>query len=408
LGPDEPVVADVWEKNYKFTKTAEKGGLAVSRNVIEGKIQNAALLGVMPPGRKLQQFLENDRKVLRFYAYWDDDTLYGARIYINCHYYLADNTFEANEAHCRNSGRDNYPVFYKRGPLNKENRINAYPGMLEPDPVPYLPEDFRVGGCFHIWGRKFVIYNCDDFTQEFYKGYMGIDQKANVVDVSDVPLKHLVLPPPPHCGVGKEEDSLINCQMIRPVQPKRDLQKMMILGGEVLRFEAKLVNGQPEDECRTFIIGYYPADDELAVWELQQRNSGFTGGRFCEKGRYTNPDTLKRFRLADLPVGRTVMIKSHPLLIIRADERCLQYCENNPDQFPWADLGRVAQKLAPLKDVPELQDEAGVDPDILKYLAPNMGIDLIDHEIITLLRSCGTDAGEGTPKISWQNVVACM
>ena len=37
-------------------------------------------------------------------------TRYGARIYFIIHYFLADNTVEINEAHCRNSGRDAYPV----------------------------------------------------------------------------------------------------------------------------------------------------------------------------------------------------------------------------------------------------------------------------------------------------------
>lgn len=35
---------------------------------------------------------------------------YGARIYFIIHYFLADNSVEINEAHCRNSGRDSYPV----------------------------------------------------------------------------------------------------------------------------------------------------------------------------------------------------------------------------------------------------------------------------------------------------------
>ena len=37
-------------------------------------------------------------KVLRFRGYWDDHTLYGARVYFVVHYYLKDNTVEINEA----------------------------------------------------------------------------------------------------------------------------------------------------------------------------------------------------------------------------------------------------------------------------------------------------------------------
>jgi len=408
LGPDEPVVEDQWEKNYKFTKTAEKGGLAVSRNCVEAKQLNAFTLGIPPAGRKFQQFLENDRKVLRYYAFWDDVTLYGVRVYAKCHFFLSDNTFEVNEAHCRNSGRDNYPNFFKRAPLLKENRVNAYPGMLEPDPVPYTPEDLLVGSSFEVWGRKFVIYDCDDFTRDFYKDYLDIDQRENTLDVETPAIRHVKLPPPPHCGPGREEDSLINVLAIRPTAPKKDLGKMMQLTGEILRFEAKMVTGQPEDECRRLVIMYYPADDEVMVSEIQQRNSGFTGGRFAAKLRRKNPDTGEYFKLTDLAVGKYVTIKSHPLVIIRADEHCLQYCEANPDLFPYSDPVLVARKLEPLRDEPQLQEPGGVDPDLVKYLCMQAGIELIDHEIITLIRFFGLDEQVGVPKIAWEKVASVM
>jgi len=408
LGPDEAVVEDQWEKNYKFSKTAEKGGLAVSRNVVEAKFQNAYALGIPPPGRKFLQFLENDRKVLRFYAFWDDPSLYGARTYFKCHFFLADNTFEVNECHTRNSGRDDYPNFFKRAPLMKANSVKCYPGMLEPDPVPYTPEDLIVGTSFSVWGRVCWIYDCDDFTQNFYKEYLEIDQKANVINVETPPLKHTALAPPPHIGPGTTEDSLINVQMIRPKPPKQDLERMMKLTGEVLRFECKMVTGQPEDEIRRLIILYYPMDHEVMVVELQARNSGFTGGKFCRKCRMVNPDTGVYFKVTDFAVGRHVTIKSHPLVVIRADEHCLQYLEANPELFPYADPALVARKLAPLRDEPQLQDPAGADPDLVKYLCPQAGIELIDHEIITLIRFFAMDEQVGVPKISWQKVVAAM
>lgn len=408
LGPDEPVVEDMWEKNYKFSKTAEKGGLAVSRNVIEAKQLNNYQTGNPPPGRKLTQFLENDRKVLRFKAYWDDTTLYGARIYVIVHYYLADNTVEVNEAHSRNSGRWETPVFFRRATLLKENRVNAYPGMLEPDPQTYLPEDFMVGSDFHIWGRKFVIYDCDDFTRHFYKQYMGVDQAASIIDVSVPQVRHAQLLPPPHNGVGREEDSLLNCLMVQPKPPRQDLVRLMTLSGEVLRFEAKMVNGQPEDEIRKLVIGFYPADDMVAVWETPARNSGFTGGKFAEKSRIVNPDTGKYFELTDFAVGKYVTVKAHPLLVTRADEHTLQYTEAHPEIFPYADPMLCAARLEPVRDAPHLGDPQGVDPDTLKDLAAQCGVDIIDHELITLLRFFGVDSMEGVPAINGLKVQAAI
>jgi hypothetical protein len=409
LGPDEPVVEDMWEKNYKFTKTAEKGGLAVSRNVIEAKQLNNYQTGNPPPGRGLTQFLENDRKVLRYKAYWDDTSLYGIRKYVTVHYYLADNTVEVNEAHIRNSGQDTtFSVFFRRSKLNKENRINAYPGMLEPDPVQYLPEDFIVGQTFDIWGRTFVIYDCDDFTRQFYKDYMGVDQAAAIINVEAPPIRHAALPPPPHNGVGREEDSLLNVLMVRPKPPKQDLVRLMTLSGECLRFECKMVNGQPEDEIRCLVIGYFPADYMVAVWETPKRNSGFTGGKFMEKCRKINPDTGRYFELTDFAVGKYVTIKAHPLLVTRADEHALQWTEANPDVFPYADPWLCAARLEPVRDAPELNDPRGVDPDTLKEVAAAGGVDLIDHELITMLRFFCVDNVEGVPAISGEKVQAAI
>jgi len=299
-------------------------------------------------------------------------------------------------------------MFLKRGKLLKENRVNVYPGMLEPDPVPYLPEDLLVGGTFKVFGRECVIYDCDDFTRSFYNEYLGIDQAAAIVDVETPPIKHTKLPPPPHNGVGREEDSLLNVLMVRPVPPKQDLVRLMTLSGETLRFEAKIVNGQPEDEIRRLIIGFFPADDQVAVWEVPVRNSGIMGGKFAEKARKTNPDTGTYFKLTDFAVGKYVTFKAHPLLVTRADEHTLQYTEAHPEIFPYADPLRCASRLAPLKDTQELNDPNGVDPDTLKDLAYSMGVELIDHEIITLLRFFGVQETEGVPAISGPRMMAAI
>merc|ERR1719478_20990 len=134
IADDEPQMRDQWQKSYTFQKIAEKGGLPLTRSAKEGKELSKYVSGQPVCDRKLVQFLLNDRKVLRFKAFWDDESLYGNRIYFTIHYYLADNTMEINEAHARNSGRWQTPVFFKRGKILKENHATAYPGMLIPDP----------------------------------------------------------------------------------------------------------------------------------------------------------------------------------------------------------------------------------------------------------------------------------
>lgn len=398
-GEDEEVLDDAWHTNYKLRKCAERGALPSSKFAVEQKTIGQFQMGAPPVSKKLTQFVLNDRKVLRFKGYWDDNTLYGARIYFNIHYYLADNTMEFNEAHCRNSGRYPAPIFFKRGVLKKKNVAHCVPAMLSDESGFYRPEDLRVGESIDVWGRKVVLFDCDDFTQKFYKDYMGINQRDSVIDVSEKPMRHLKLLPPPHQGVGKEEDSLISCQMINVKPPKVDLEKLMVYTGEVLRFEAKMINGQVEDEMRLLVIAYYPHDDEVAVFEVPVRNSGHWTGKFADKRRMINPATGQRFKLSDLRVGTTVTMAGQPLYITRADERCLQFLEARPKQFPYADPIACAKKLAALKGEPEMEDPDGVDPDRLKELALSLGLDIVDHEIVTVLRRFGVTDEDGNLRI---------
>lgn len=395
VGEDEPMVEDRWQAQYKFRRTAERGGLPMTTGCMNDKNYAKFQIGQPATDLKFTQFLHNDRKVLRFKAFWDDTTEYGARVYMVLHYYLADNTVEINEAHCRNSGRDNYPVFCKRGPLRKKNKISAYPNMLEADGGLYHPEDLAVGQSINVWGRTVMLYDCDDFTQKFYLEFVQLDQKVNCIDVSESPIRHLKLQPPPHNGIGTEEDSLINCQMIMPKPHRPDVAKLMVLSGENLRFEAKMVNGEPEDECRRFCIAFFPDTEKIAVYELQVRNSGHMGGKFREKNRIKNPETGKYFELKDFYVGKIVTVCAQPFQILKADEHCLQFLESRPDQFPYADPVACAQRLVPIFDEPELQVESGIGPDRLKDLATSVGVDLADHEVITLLRRFGKETPSG-------------
>ena len=88
---------------------------------------------------KLKQFLEMDRKVLRFYCIWDDrDNMFGelkphvsgdsdhdvgfkwpAFPFQIIHYFLADDTIEIREVHEPNDGRDPFPVLLCRQKLAK-------------------------------------------------------------------------------------------------------------------------------------------------------------------------------------------------------------------------------------------------------------------------------------------------
>lgn len=68
----------------------------------------------------LKQFLDYDRKVLRFFCFWDDaENPYGDPRELTLHYFLADDTIEIREDIPPNSGRDHVSKFLHRIKLPK-------------------------------------------------------------------------------------------------------------------------------------------------------------------------------------------------------------------------------------------------------------------------------------------------
>lgn len=72
----------------------------------------------------LGQFLSNDRKVLRFYAYWDDrQSMFGDVRDLIVYYFLADDTIQIKEVLSANCGRDGPGTLLTRQKLPKVGKV---------------------------------------------------------------------------------------------------------------------------------------------------------------------------------------------------------------------------------------------------------------------------------------------
>lgn len=89
--------------------------------------------------------------------------------------------------------------------------------------------------------------------------------------------------------------------------PRRDEQKLLAEADKALRFEAVLADDVEENENRKFVLQISISDDAVGVWELKQRNSGHSEGKFASKSRKKNPETGTFFK----PGAR----RSHPPII---------------------------------------------------------------------------------------------
>lgn len=387
VGEAEEMPSDSYAEAYARRMAFETGQMPMPKELRESKLYNEICMGGSRGNAKLEQFLKNDRKVLRFNAYWDDMTRYGVRNYYVLHYFLADNTIEINEHYQRNSGKWETPVFYKRAPLHKNPEMFVTPGMTSPELEIYRPEDLRLGQDLSVYGRPLRLYDCDDFTQEFYREFMELEQVSEPILPE---LRNAVrLEYPPHIGIGSEEDSLGSCLHLRPQLPKQDITKLMANAGKILRFEAKMHDPSVEDVDRRFIVGIYLMDDSVAVWEMRSRNSGFAEGKFADRARRKNPETGAWYQPKEIYVGALITVSGVKMQVVRADEYSLNTMEAmGAEQFPMSDIATVAWTIRDVR--PYIQNRALVEVDELRELALTKAqVGLTDQELITLLRKCG-------------------
>jgi len=137
--------------------------------------------------------------------------------------------------------------------------------------------------------------------------------------------------------------------------PKFDMKKMFKQDMHILRFNAKLVSTDPDDESRTFIISFYCGDDTIQVYEVCDKNSGRIGGRFMERKKQRNTINNDYYSEKDFLLGRTVALAGFKFMLMSCDEYTEKYMEDNSDVFPEASLNSIIRKIvAPAKNYPDL------------------------------------------------------
>lgn len=130
------------------------------------------------PNKNLQSFLENDRKVLSYQIVWEDRTYDGGDKFYTLNFFLADNSVEVKETNEQNTGRFPFPMLLKRQKLAKTPILTHCPGMSLKKEEYYGPQDLVIGNRVSIFGRDCLIYDCDDFTKDWYKQTFGMDLQA--------------------------------------------------------------------------------------------------------------------------------------------------------------------------------------------------------------------------------------
>lgn len=125
---------------------------------------------------KLRRFLEYSGMVLSFDCVQDEtDRPGGELISFKLFFYLEDDTVAIKELPENQQGRDGFALLLKRTklPKNWQKKPTDFPAAVfnmsdtEVDEF-YQPKDFMIGGTIFVFGRKFLLLNCDRFTRTYF------------------------------------------------------------------------------------------------------------------------------------------------------------------------------------------------------------------------------------------------
>ena len=130
LGPAEDVDPDNFTVKNSVTGKAHNKLMHPMKKHMEASLGKQMGIEIA----KTQQFLENDRKVLRFYVLHNDTDLYGEPRPFVMQYYLADDTVSFSEVKDQNNSRDHFATLLKRY-FPKNIHLTALDIIVEPFPL---------------------------------------------------------------------------------------------------------------------------------------------------------------------------------------------------------------------------------------------------------------------------------
>ena len=139
--------------------------------------------------------------------------------------------------------------------------------------------------------------------------------------------------------------------MLPPKPPAKNLNKMFNQDQFILRFEARLLSENYEDNDRKFILSFFCGDETIMVYLISERNSGIQGGKYLEKGRHLSPITGEQYTEKDLQIGEVLMLNKQRFQLIRADEFTNKYMEERPNLFPHCDVTYVLERIRQCKNM---------------------------------------------------------
>jgi hypothetical protein len=263
------------------------------------------------PESNLPRFLEHDRHVLHFHAYFEEDVPYTllqsafeTKRIMKCqiNFFVEDETIEIIQIKQQNSGIPQ-GVFLRRSKIEKPKSKSKFDDFgTKEDATPHLQEyygidDLKIGNVIDIYCHKFHIVDCNQSTREYALANLGWQQE----DVTPLPF-----PKDSFEDAYKEkmmrESGVPGMDRKRKMNDLKEVMESMLgkqfsitdrgafleCGQDALLFHA-VWDDRPRlyGDLQFYRVVYYLADDTIEIFPIHKKNDG----------RYPAPKLLKRMKL---------------------------------------------------------------------------------------------------------------
>ena len=125
----------------------------------------------------------------------------------------------------------------------------------------------------------------------------------------------------------------------------------------VLRFEARMISENKEDNIRKFIIAFFCGDETVQIYQNADKNSGIWGGKFLERKKHDHVTEQRYIIDSDFQIGGLVKINVYTFQILKADDFTIQYMRERPQKFPKIDMAQTVNKIKELSSNHASYDE---------------------------------------------------
>ncbi|OHT15187.1 hypothetical protein TRFO_14375 [Tritrichomonas foetus] len=165
----------------------------------------------------------------------------------------------------------------------------------------------------------------------------------------------------------------------------------------ILSFTATLISNNRDDALREFIVAFYVEDSSFSVMEKVIPNSGFPGGKFLQRTKVINPETMQPYQPDEVSIGRDVTLGGWKFHLKSASEGTLRTMEAKSDIFTRSDLCSVLlplnrelkSRVSDLKTAFARRDKTHrgrVRREEVAEVLEEFNVNLGEQELITLFR----------------------